>query len=73
MNKEEKWWNKFCKVLDDMPDSMEIIVDAYGGIDPAKRGSTKKCFDKNGDVDNVETMTLGSWRGKGVENVGSSL
>lgn len=68
-----KWWKKFCAVLDEMPTSMEILVDATGGINVASRHASRDYFKKHGDVDNVPTILLPSWRGEGVENNGSSL
>jgi len=73
MTKEEKWWNRFRKTLDEMPESMEILVDAFGAISAAKRGSSNAFFDKKGHIDNVPTLDLDRWHGKGVENNGSSL
>ena len=73
MTKEEKWWNRFNKVMQDMPYSMEILVDAYGKIFPAKRGSTNEFFIENGHIDNVPILDFDPINKSGVENIGSSL
>lgn len=73
-NKEQAWWRRFRKCLNDMPDSLEILVSAAGAISAAERRACKKYFDEHGDVDNVPVhCELSSWSGKGVENNASSL
>lgn len=73
MNKEElKWWRRLKRVLDDMPETIEILVGARGQISPAARGASLEYFNQNEDVDNVPTYN-DFWFGKGVENNGSSL
>lgn len=74
MTQEEKWWKRFCKVMDDMPETIEILINAYGKIAVAKRGASNRYFKEHGHVDNVERLDeFHEWRGDGVENNGSSL
>jgi len=71
--REKRWWKRFRRCLNEMPQSMEVLVGAHGQICAAGRGASDEEFKRKGDVDNVPRIDLPSWSGKGVENNGSSL
>ncbi len=75
MNKKEIiWWNKFRCVLNEMPESLEVLVGAYGEITLANRGATRARFESTGHADNIPTIAeAATWFGVGVENNGTSL
>lgn len=70
---ETEWWNRFCKTLSAMPETMEILVDAYGHIMPTERGAQATEFARVGNADNVPIFELTKWRGEGVKDNSGSL
>lgn len=70
---ENRWWKRFCKTMNEMPLGIELLVDAYGGVDVAERGATTKYFKKYGHVDNVPIINEKPCKVGNVVNVGTSL
>jgi len=52
MTVEEKWVNRFKKLIKDMPKTLEVGV-CSGIIDIYSNGSVKKCLDDQGDSDDI--------------------
>jgi len=55
---EKRWIARLKKVINDMPDSLEISVSGWGTIEVHKRGAVHETMVKEGEAQNVPTVAI---------------
>ena len=53
---ENRWWRRFEKCVQAMPNTLEVVVGSYGAIDLVRRGTFKMVLDRDGDAIGDEAL-----------------
>ena len=50
---EDLWWKSFKKIVNKMPETLEVSLNSGGGFNLHRAGADRKELDESGNHDNV--------------------